>query len=377
VGGEWGTDGTIPAMSGPRSAGLDASPADGASDDTEVLPAPADPRSGRRRRRRRILIITFTTLLVLIGGTAAAAGLYVRSIDKSVSRISAFAQVPAQNRPPKAAVAGDALNFLVLGSDTRDPENTGGSRSDTIILLHIPRGHGSAQLISIPRDTWVHIPRSKDGRHGNVDAKINAAYAWGGPALTVQTIEAYTGVRIDHVVMVDFAGFKQIVDALGGVSIDVPVAFTSTHSLNANSIRRFNQGPQVMDGAAALDYARERYAFKDGDFARIQHQQQVIKAIMSKAASGGILTNPGRLNAFLHATAKSVAVDDTLDIFSTASDLRHLRGDNVTFYTSPSAGTGNVGDQSVVFPNRAKATVLFTAVRDDNVPGIAAAATAK
>jgi LCP family protein required for cell wall assembly len=354
-------------MPRPGSAGLDAP-----DDATEILPAPGNPRA--HRRRRRILVVTLVVLLVLAGASVAGAALYVRSIDRSMSRIEAFDQVPAQQRPQRAAIAGDALNLLVLGSDTRDPENPGGSRSDTIILLHVPKGHGSAQLISIPRDTWVHVPRSADGRHGGVAAKINAAYAWGGPALTVQTVEAYTGVRIDHVVMVDFAGFRQIVDALGGVTIDVPVAFTSTHSLNRDSIRHFDKGPQLMDGAAALDYARERYAFADGDFARIQHQQQVIKAIMSKAASRGILANPGRLNAFLHATAQSVAVDDTLDVPGMAAGLRHLRGDNVTFCTSPSAGTGNEDGQSVVFPDRSRARALFTAVRDDDVPGITAAA---
>jgi LCP family protein required for cell wall assembly len=361
-------------MPGPQSADLDAAATAGPP---EIPPTAADPKAGRRRRRRRILVITLVVLVVLAGGGAAAAALYVRSIDKSVSRIEAFDQVPAQDRPPKVEVAGDAMNILVLGSDTRDPENTGGSRSDTIILLHLPEDRSGAQLISIPRDTWVHVPRSKDGRHGGVDAKINAAFAWGGPALTVQTVEAYTGVRIDHVVMVDFAGFKEIVDALGGVTINVETAFTSTHSLNANSLRHFDQGPQVMDGAAALDYARERYAFKDGDFARIQHQQQVIKAILTKASSGGILANPGRLNAFLHATANSVAVDKTLNIFSMATDLRHLRGENLTFYTSPSAGTGTEGGQSVVFPDRAKAKSLFAAVRDDDVAKIAAAGAPK
>jgi LCP family protein required for cell wall assembly len=205
-----------------------------------------------------------------------------------------------------------------------------------------------------------------------VDAKINAAFAWGGPALTVQTVEAYTGVRIDHVLMVDFAGFKEIVDGLGGVIVDVPVAFTSTHSLNADSIRHFAQGPQKMNGAAALDYSRERHAFASGDFARIQHQQQVIQAILSKAASGGILTDPARLNAFLKATAKSVTVDETLNIFTMATDLRHLRGDNLTFLTSPSAGTGTEDGQSVVFPDRKKAASLFAAVKADNVPGIKA-----
>jgi LCP family protein required for cell wall assembly len=334
----------------------------------EAIPEPV-PATGRRRRRRVLLILLIVFLVFTAGGTATAA-LYIRSIDQSVARVKAFDQVPAQDRPSKVEPAGDALNLLVLGTDTRDPDNTDGSRSDTIILVHVPKDRRSAQLVSIPRDTWLHVPKSADGRHGNVNAKINAAFAWGGPALTVQTVEAYTGVRIDHVVMVDFAGFKEIVDALGGVTVDVPDAFTSTHSLSPSSTRHFNQGPQEMDGAAALDYARERYAFKDGDFTRIQHQHQVISAVFTKASSSGTLTSPGRLNGFLRATAKSVTVDDTLDIFSMATQLRNLRGDDLTFITSPSAGTGTEGGQSVVFADRAKAEPLFTAIRDDDVQHI-------
>lgn len=335
-----------------------------------VVDTPAPVPATGRRRRRRVLLILLVVFLVFAGGGTATAALYIRSIDKSVARVQAFDQVPAQDRPPKVELAGDALNLLVLGSDTRDPENADGSRSDTIILVHVPKDRRSAQLVSIPRDTWLRVPKSASGRHGNVNAKINAAFAWGGPALTVQTVEAYTGVRIDHVVMVDFAGFKEIVDALGGVTIDVPAAFTSNHSLGATSIRHFNQGPQEMDGAAALDYARERYAFKDGDFTRIQHQHQVISAILTQASSSGTLTSPSRLNAFLKATAKSVTVDDTLDIFSMAAQLRNLRGENLTFITSPSAGTGTEDGQSVVYPDPAKAKSLFTAIRDDSVPQI-------
>lgn len=298
-------------------------------------------------------------------------------MDKDISRINAFEEVPQANRPQKEAVAGNAMNFLMLGSDTRDPNSTGGSRSDTIIVLHLPKDRSSAQLVSIPRDTWVHVPRSKDGKHGNTNAKINAAFAWGGTPLMVQTVEDYTGVRIDHVVMVDFAGFKEIVDALGGVEIDVEQSFKSTHSLSAGGVREFKKGPQTMDGAAALDYARERYAFKDGDFARIRHQQQVIKAVLSKASSGGILTNPTRLNSFLRATADSVAVDETLKLFNMASDLRHLRGESLTFYTSPTSGTGMKGNQSVVLPDRAKAKVFFDAIRRDDAKAIAANGTVK
>ena len=332
---------------------------------------PEQPR--RRRRWRRVLIAVVVVLVLLGGGGALAATLYVRSVDGDVERIEAFEAVPEEARPPKVEAAKDALNFLVLGSDSRDPENSGGSRSDTIIVLHLTKDRSSAQMVSIPRDTWVHVPQSKDGKHGNTDAKINAAFAWGGVPLMVQTVENYTKVRIDHVAMVDFGGFKEIVDALGGVEIDVEESFTSTHSLNANSIREFHKGPQTMDGAAALDYARERFAFRDGDFARIRHQQQVIKAILNKASSGGILTNPGRLNAFLRATADAVAVDGTLDLFDMATELRHLRSDNLNFYTSPSKGTGTIGDQSVVLPDQTKARALFDGVRRDDLAAIAKA----
>lgn len=334
---------------------------------------PAQPQAAppQRRRRLRNLLILLAVFAVLAGGGALAVTLYARDIDSDIARVEAFAQVPEEARPAKEKAAGNAMNFLILGSDTRDPETTGGSRSDTIILLHLPADRTSAQLVSIPRDTWVHVPRSADGRHGNADAKINAAFAWGGAPLMVQTVEAYTGVRIDHVVMVDFGGFKEIVDALGGVDIDVAEAFTSTHSLSPGGVREFKAGPQTMDGAAALDYARERYAFGDGDFARIRHQQDVIKAILSKATSGGVLTNPGRLNSFLRATADAVSVDKTLNIFGMAGEVRHLRRENLSFHTSPTLGTGTRGNQSVVLPDRANAKILFDAIRRDDVAQLA------
>jgi anionic cell wall polymer biosynthesis LytR-Cps2A-Psr (LCP) family protein len=100
----------------------------------------------------------------------------------------------------------------------------------------------------------------------------------------------------------------------------------------------------------------------------------MIKAVLDKAASGGLLTNPGRLNSFIRATTKAVQVDESLSLINLASELRNLRSNNLTFFTSPSKGTGRVGDQSVVFADTAKAKQLFTAVRDDNVPAILAAA---
>jgi LCP family protein required for cell wall assembly len=290
-------------------------------------------------------------------------------VESSITRVDAFNDVPAQSRPVK--VVQDANNILMLGSDSRDPDNTTGSRSDTIILAHLTKDRSSAQLISIPRDTWVHVPAAKNNQYGNRDAKINAAYAWGGIPLVVQTVENFTGVRIDHVVIIDFSGFQRIVDAVGGIDIAVDQNFTSIHP----PYRQFVKGKQRMDGATALDYARQRKQFADGDFARIRHQQQVIKAILDKAASGGLLTNPARLNSFLRATADAVSVDKTMSILDMAGQLRHLRSGNLTFLTTPTKGTGQVGTESVVFADKPKGAILYEAVRRDSVKEILQAAT--
>jgi LCP family protein required for cell wall assembly len=328
--------------------------------------APTGPGKRRRGPRwRRVLIICLVVAAVLGGGGMIGGALYLRSVESDIDRVDAFTGVPEEGRPQ--AAANGAMNILILGSDSRDPESTGGSRTDTIIVAHIPKDHSSAQLVSIPRDTWVSVPRSKDG-HGGRDAKINAAYAWGGIPLMVQTVESFTTVRIDHVMIIDFAGFKEIIDALGGVDIYAEKSFTSIHP----PFRKFQQGMQRMDGETALDYSRQRKQFADGDFARIRHQQQVIKAILDGAVSGGIVTNPGRLNSFVKATSNAVSVDEKMSLLSMATDLRGLRGRNLTFVTSPTKGTGRVGSESVVFANNEKAKSFYDAVRRDDVNEILA-----
>ncbi|MDP9798998.1 LCP family protein required for cell wall assembly [Catenuloplanes nepalensis] len=337
-------------------------------DATQVIEAVKPAR--RRGRWARVLIFAVVTGLVIAGGATAATALYVSSVERSIEKVDAFTEVPEESRPVKEEVAADALNLLLLGSDSRDPENTTGSRSDTIIVAHLPADRSGAQLISIPRDTWVHVPRSADGRNGDTDAKINSAYAWGGIPLMVRTVEDFTKVRMDHVVLVDFGGFQQIVDALGGIDIEVEQDFTSIHE----PFREFTEGTMHMDGATALDYARQRYQFQDGDFARIRHQQQVIKAILDRAASGGMLSSPAAVNDFVKATANSVSVDQTLSILDLATQMRNVRGGNLTFLTTPTTGTGRVGDQSVVLADAKAATALYDAVRTDSVPDILAAA---
>ncbi len=325
------------------------------------MQADDQPTPPTRTRLRKLLIvggILTGVMLLVCGGGAVGLWAYVRSVEGGVDRVDAFQGVPEQARPSKPP--NNALNLLLLGSDSRaerdDLDKDGSARADTIILVHIPADRASAQLISIPRDSWVPIPGKKIN-------KINAAYALGGTPLMVQTVEDFTKVRIDHVVLIDFYGFKDVVDALGGIDIDVEREFKSSHV----PFRVFRKGVQHMSGEVALDYSRQRKQFSDGDFSRIEHQQQVIKAVMEQAASAGLLTDIPRLNAFLRATASSLTVDQGMSMFDLALELRQLRSDDLKFMTSPSRGTGMEGDQSVVYVDETKAKELYAAVNADRV----------
>jgi len=331
-----------------------------------MLPLQPDdqPAPPRRTRLRRLLFATGVltgVILLVCGGTAIGLWVYVGSVEDSVGRVDAFTDLPEETRPSRAAPK--SLNILLLGSDSRvqrdEPENGTDARTDTIIVVHIPAKRDSAQLISIPRDSWVPIPGQKVN-------KINAAYAFGGPKLMVQTVEELTKVRIDHVIVIDFAGFKEVVDALGGIQIDVPQDFTSIHAPH----RTFSKGLQYMNGEVALDYSRQRYQFKDGDFSRIEHQQQVIKAVMEKAASRGLMTDVPKLNAFIRATTSALTVDRELSLFDLALELRQVRGEHLTFITSPSKGVGREGNQSVVYVDAEKAAQLYAAVSADRVSAL-------
>ncbi|NJC67574.1 LytR family transcriptional regulator [Planosporangium flavigriseum] len=313
------------------------------------------------RRWRWVAISVATALVLVAAGAVTAAWLLGRSVDHNLTRTNALAEVPSSARPTETVTS--ALNVLLLGSDSRNPGATASSRSDTMMLLHLDAGHRHAYAISIPRDTWVRIPASADGRHSATMAKINSAYARGGASLAVHTVEAFTGVRIDHVVVIDFAGFQQVVDALGGVDLTVDQTITSIFPPH----RTFVQGRRHFTGAEALDYVRQRYQFADGDFARERHQQQFLQALLDKATASGTLTDISRLTGFLRAAARTVTVDQGFDLVDVALKVRHLRSGDITFLSSPSAGTDWEGDQSVVRPDTATAQALYAAMASDTL----------
>ncbi|MFC0507136.1 LCP family protein [Micromonospora costi] len=322
-------------------------------------------RRGPRPRWGRIGLVAGVAVLVLalLGGVGA--WLYVRNLDNDLARTDPFAEITG-GRPAKP-VEG-ALNILLVGTDSRDPDapvdQAGKWRADTIIVMHIPADHQSAYLVSIPRDLYVPIPESAGADCGSGRrAKINAAFAFGGLPLAVRTVECFTDVRLDHVMSIDFAGFKQVTDALGGVDLNVERTITSIHK----PYRTFTKGMNHMDGAEALDWIRQRKQFPDGDFARMRHQQEFLRALLDKAASSGTLSNPRKLNAFLQSVTDAVTVDRTFSLVDMAVQFRSLRGDNLTFVTSPNSGSDTIDGESVVVSDREKALSMYQAMSADTM----------
>jgi LCP family protein required for cell wall assembly len=332
------------------------------------LPPRGNPYSGKKKIRPRWgRIALLAGLAVLIIAVIVGISLYgyASNLDQDLKRTDAFSGITGE-RPGKS-VEG-AQNILLVGSDSRDPdakEDTANAwRADTLILMHVPADHKAAQLISIPRDLWVVVPKSNSAECSDGSrAKINASFAFGGLPRAVHTVECLTDVKIDHVMAIDFGGFKEVTDALGGVDLMVDKTITSIHKPH----RVFKKGMMHMDGAQALDWVRQRYQFPRGDFDRQRHQQEFLKALMEKATTSGTITNPAKLNTFLKAVTAAVTVDKDFSLTDAAVDFRGIRGSNLTFITSPNKGSDTISGQSVVVSDKEKALALYKAVAADKM----------
>ena len=198
---------------------------------------------------------------------------------------------------------------------------------------------------------------------GHGKDKINAAYALGGPALTVRTLEDLTGVRMDHVVLVDFEGFIGLTKDLGGVTVTNKTAFSS-HGFD------YPKGKVTIQGEKALWFVRERHALPDGDLDRAANQRNVIKAIIAKGLSAGVLSDPARFTSFVGNLAKHVTVDNALsdaEIRRTAVSLR-LQAKDIELLQAPLAGFGTAPDgESIDLVDQSKLDELSAALRGDTM----------
>lgn len=313
---------------------------------------PGRRRAGRRHRRRWIVLIAVGAALI---GTAAGGISWFRlSTERQFSQVERmpdpFVSIPASERPPKPTAG---RTFLLAGLDTlpEDPNDPG--RSDALMVVRVAADHKWSYVISIPRDAWVPIP-------GHGMAKINAAYAWGGPTLAVRTVERLTGLRIEHFAVVGMSGFRELTDAVGGVSVTIP----DRPGAGAGVLP---PGRHQLTGEQALAYVRERKGLPEGDLDRVKRQQNYLRELMVKVLDRNMLTDPVRVNSLLEAVSRTVRVDRGLTNDIMREMMMELRGMRVLFVTVPVDGTGWVGDQSVVWLHDAQGPPFWTAVRGDRL----------
>ncbi|MEU6776646.1 LCP family protein [Streptomyces sp. NPDC046759] len=346
-----------------------------------VIPEPGGtgPRErgkGRRRKehgshRKALLAVAWTAAGVVVLGGAGAGYLYfelngnIRSVD--------IDQALGNDRPSK--IDNGSENILVLGSDTRSGANRkigggtddGSARSDTAMIVHVYEGHRRASVVSVPRDTLIDRPACTDTKgtthpaaHG---VMFNEAYSTGGAACAVKTVESLTGIRMDHYLEVDFAGFQQLIDELGGVPV------TTTKSIDdPQSHLNLQAGSHTLNGQQALGLVRTRHGVGDGsDLGRIQLQQAFVRALMDQVKHLGVLTSPRKLYDLADTATKTVTTDSELgsvnSLVGFADGLKGISAKHTTMITMPVRY--DPADPNRVLIEKSNAQLVWDALKND------------
>lgn len=339
-----------------------------------VLRPAADPRARRRRRRRRVLVSMTVAMAVLATTAAVSAYVLYRRLDGQITT-EEVAEKIGPSRPPVMPEAYGSVNILLMGSDDRTGENIkygdigeGTKRSDTTILLHLAADRKSSVAVSIPRDLMVQIPSCvrDDGTASRAyKDQFNHAFEIGGSACTIKTVELLTQVQIDHHIVIDFTGFKRMVDAVDGVDVCL------TEPLRDQDAKLdLAAGRQELNGEQSLAYVRARKQLGDGsDTQRMVRQQRFLASLFKKVKSNGVLMNPMRLYELLDAGTRSIAADPGLDSLEELAKLSrsvsNIPADQSAFLTVPRQQYRlNTNRDELVQPD---ADMLFTAIRYDRV----------
>ena len=330
------------------------------SDHEDLLPEQDEaPQAGRQRRKRNRVafgvvagVLGLALLLV-----AAVIGFYAKSANDAMNQIQREPMMPQGDRPPApTSEKGPApVNVLIMGTDSRGAGDQG--RSDVLIMAHITGDRKAVYLISFPRDMWVNVP-------GHGMAKINAAYAWGGMPLAVQTVEELTGARVSHSAMINFEGFVHAIDALGGVEVYNHVA-SSAHG------RDFPAGVIHLDGESGLIFSRQRYELPNGDLDRARRQREVVLAVLKKTLTPEVLTNPAKFNEVINTLAPYFTVSEELtnaELTSLALSMRITGPDGLRQLQAPIMGFGTSEDgQSIDIVHQPFMAELGDALQNDQM----------
>ncbi|WP_375540095.1 LCP family protein [Nocardia sp. BSTN01] len=316
---------------------------------------PREPRAPRARRKRHwgrwLLILLLIVILLPVAG--------VIYLDRSLHRIDALAAYPDR----VAQTAG--TNWLLTGSDTRvgltpeqekelstgDSADAGGERSDTIMLVHIPKS-GAPTVVSLPRDSYVSIP-------GVGKDKLNSAFSAGGPKLLVQTVENATGLRIDHFAEIGFGGFAGMVDSLGGIDMCLPDAID-----DPKAGIDLPAGCQHLSGSQALGFVRTR-ATPRADLDRMNNQRLFLSALLEKATSAGTLANPLKVWPLARDVAASLQVDNGDHIWDLGRLGWALHGKTIATTVPIGGFTDESGSGNVLLWDKDRASRFFDALAHD------------
>lgn len=326
----------------------------------------ASERQGRPGfvRRNRGWFIAFAALIAVLVASGAGFALMLNNSLSNIRHVPVTLDEAKRPAPTKS----EALNILLLGADAGSARRSddksilddassgewpvGKYRSDATMLVHISADHQSVYVVSIPRDSYVKV-LDATGQQRSI-TKVNAALSLYGPSGAIATVEKLTKLRIDHLAMVDWDGFEEITNSLGGVSVTIE-----------------GQGTQHLKGKAALKYVRDRYSVPGGDFDRVKRQQNFLRAVLTKLVDRGTLANPFKLISTVKSVTSNLAVDDDWtsgQIRSLALSMRHIRPADVTFMTMPTKGTANdpvAG--SIVVVDRPASRKLFNAMRHGRI----------
>ena len=344
----------------------------------------------KQRHHERSIRITRIACAVLAGLIFLATGALWGTKTWFNSKFTEIAALDENSSDIQNAAGqtGDE-NFLIIGSDTRagataeenvgDADTVGGARSDTVMLAHIPADRQRVVVVSFPRDLEISRPecqRYNSETGGYTDetvsaatkVKLNTAYAVGGPKCLTKWVQQVTGMRINHFVGIDFGGFKEMVDAVHGVTVhvDKPINDDTLGMVIAQT------GDVTISGDQALSFVRARHVYGDptSDYGRIKRQQQFLTALLQKAMSQGVITDPTQLSNFVSAFARAtfgdnIGVDQMLTL---AQSMKGMNTEKIKFLTVPTVGEQNSRHNEVLLEDQAKE--LFEAMIDNKpLPG--------
>ncbi|MET8057308.1 LCP family protein [Streptomyces microflavus] len=377
-GGGSGTEGKSAAQGPGRRSG----PRGRSSQDRSVRSSRRAPKSGKRR----VLRWVSSVLALLILGAGGAGYLYYEHLNSNIKKED-LTLGDKQMADHKANAAGQTpLNILLIGSDARDSkanQKLGGAKetfgspplADVQMLLHLSADRSNLSVVSMPRDTMLKMPKctAPDGEvypASTRDVQTNESLRRGGPGCTVAAWYELTGIRIDHFMMIDFAGVVSMADAIGGVPVCVDA---NIYSRGANgrggSGLKLEEGTTYVKGEQALQWLRTRYGFEDGsDLARAKAQHQYMNSMVRELRKGTKLTDPGKLMNLAEAATTALTVDKGLDtvkkLYDLAEELKKVPTKRITMSTMPNVyGTGTNAGR--VYPKAGDAEQLFRMVRED------------